>query len=323
MGFFSGLVSSYVTLDESTANQLAQPATSFLTAQVHPPFDTELPVTLDRFVKGVTEYQTRLLGLQNRSPTIAFEIHRFPPTELRLQFVVQSSRLDRKIRTHLSEQVPGVGFTDGRVELPLTDGASVGVGVLTLRRNDVYPLQTEFERPPLNSVVTPLHRDAMRDTSIVIQILFKPMAGHPVGKRLWHREAAQESRHLRSEKVGLLPWTDREATPRERNQARRIDDKAGSPRFQIAIRMLVVGAGEYTASRVKEISGGFNVFAGSDTGQSFKTTTLRSLRRSPLLTAVKAVRDRSFTHSFQLSEQELAALVTLPDRDQENIQKSV
>lgn len=319
----SRLKNSYVTLDQSEAEQLAQPRKPFLTAQVQPPFDTPLPATLNRFMKGITEYQTQLLGLKNSSPTIAFEIQRFDPRKLRLQFTVQSNRLDRKIRTHLSEQIPEIGFEEGTTKLPLTGGSSVGAGILTLRRKDVYPLETKFERPPINSVITPLHRDAMRDTSIVIQILFKPMAGHPVGKRLRHREASKESRNLRSEKVGLLPWNDRDANPRERDQARKIDEKAGNPRFKVSVRILVVGAEEYTASRVKEISSGFNIFAGSDTGQSFTTTTVRSLRKSPILKAVKAARDRRFSHSFQLSTQELAGLVSIPDREQENLIKTV
>ncbi|WP_254762253.1 hypothetical protein [Natrinema marinum] len=323
MGIFSGVGNSYVTLDEATEKQLGQPSERFLTAQVQLPFDTELPATLDRFVKGITEYQTQLLGLKNTSPTVAFEIQRFDPTRIRLQFAVQSSRLDRKVRTHLLEQIPGINFKEGTTKLPLSDSVSVGVGVLTLRRKDVYPLETEFERPPINSVITPLHPDAMRDTSIVIQILFKPMAGNPVGKRIWHREASKESRNLRSEKVGLLPWNDRDATPREKHQARRVDEKAGSPRFKVSARILAVGADEYTASRIKEVSGGFNVFASSDTGQSFRTTTVRSLRKSPIYRAVEAVRDRSFSHSFQLSTQELAALVSIPDREQENLIKTV
>jgi hypothetical protein len=319
MGFLLGFDTDHITVTQSTAEQLAQPSQRFLTVHVQPPYDTRLPATLDRFVKGITEYQTQLLGLKNTSPTIGFEIHRFRPSKLRLQFTVQSSRLDRKIRTHLSEQLPKVRFDDVTATLPLSGSDSVGVGILTLRRKDVYPLQTEFDRPPTNSVVTALHRDAMRDSRIVIQILFNLVTGHPVGKRLWHRDASQESQNLWSEKVGLLPWSDRDATPHEKAQARRVDEKAGSPRFKVSIRILVAGAEQYTASRIKECSGGFNIF-GDSAGQSFQTTTVRSLRTAPILNAVKTVRDRSFSHSFQLSRQELSALVSIPDRNQGNIQ---
>lgn len=323
MGLLSNFKQSYVTLDESTAQHLAQPADAFYPVEVHPPATTDLPVTLERFVKGITEYQTKLFSIKNTSPTVAYEFHRVTPSRLRIQFTVPTARLERKLRTHLSEQIPEVGFEEGTSTLPVAGGDTVGVGVLTPRRSDVYPLQTDFETPPVNSVVAALHRHAMRDTRIVVQLVFKPVAGNPIEKRLWHRAATRESRTLRSDKVGLLPWTDREATQHERTQARRIDAKAGSPRFYAAIRFLVIGAGEYTASRVKEIAGGFNIFADSETGQSFTTKTVRSFRDAPLLNAVQTVRDRSLDRAFQLSTQELAALVSLPDRDQENVRTTL
>lgn len=319
----SRLKHSYVTPDQSTADRLSYPSQRFLTARIQPLSDTRLPATLPRFVKGITEYQTRLLGIKNTSPTIGFEIQRFTPSKLHLQFTTRSSRMNRKLRTHLSEQIPRIEFEEGTTRLPIIEGESVGVGLLSLRRKDTYPLETEFERPPLNSVITPLHHHAMRDSRILIQILFKPLAGHPVKKRLWHREASQESKNLRSEKVGLIPWNDRDATPREQNQARQIDAKAGSPRFQVAIRILVVGADDYTGSRIKEVSGGLNIFADTETGQSFQTTTVRSLRKTPIRKTVKLIRDRSFSHSFQLSLQELAGLLSVPDRDQKNLRDPV
>lgn len=232
----SRLRNSYVTPDQSTADQLSRPAQRFLTARIRLPAETQVPATLPRFINGITEYQTKLLGIKNTSPTIAFEIQRFTPSKLHLQFTTRSSRVDRKLRTHLSEQIPSIEFEEGTTNLPIIGGESLGVGILSLRRKDVYPLETEFDRPPLNSVITPLHRHAMRDSRILIQILFKPVAGHPVKKRRWHSEATRESTTLRSEKVGVLPWNDRDATSREKNQARRIDEKAGSPRFKVAIR---------------------------------------------------------------------------------------
>lgn len=323
MGFFSRFGSSYVTLDSAAAKRLAQPSDVFKTVEVHPPFDIELPATLDRFVKAITEYQTRLLGIKNRSPIAAYEIQRFDLSRLRLQFALPSARLERKCRTHLSEQIPEITFEEGVNALPVREDDTVGVGVLTLRRNDMYPLETEFEQPPTNSVIASLHRHAIRDSRIVVQILFKPMAGHPVGKRLWHRKASHESRNLRSKKVGVLPWNDREATPLEREQARQIDRKAGSPRFKVSLRILVIGAGEYTPSRVEEVSGGFNIFSDEEMGQAFNTRTLRSLRNRPLLNAVERVRDRRLSHSFQLSVAELAGLLSVPDRDQDNLIKSL
>ncbi|GCF16233.1 hypothetical protein Harman_41680 [Haloarcula mannanilytica] len=323
MHFPFNLGSSYVTLDGSTTDRLSRPEKTFRTVEVLPPFEEELPATLDRFVKAVTEYQTELFGIRNRSPTVAYEIHRFNPQKLRLQFSVPSMRLERKLRTHLNEQVSGAGFREGVDTIPLNDGDTVGVGTLTLRKKDVHPLQTTFEKPPTNSLVTALHRDAMRDSRILIQLLSTPMAGQPVKKRLWHRKASKESQKLRSEKIGVLPWNDRDPTPRERNQARHIEKKAGSPRFNTSIRILVIGARKYTASRIKEVSGGFNIFADPETGQGFRTEVVRSLRRKPIIDSVKNIRDREPTRQFQLSTEELSALLTIPDREQDNIENAV
>ncbi|MFD1562257.1 hypothetical protein ACFR99_01560 [Haloarchaeobius amylolyticus] len=320
MGFLSRFGSSYVTLDERTAERLSRPSKRFRTVEIHPPFDAELPSTLDRFVRAITEYQTQLLGVQNTSPTIAYEIWRYKPSRVRFQFAVPTARMERKIRTHLDEELPEVGFSEGVNGLPVTASDTVGVGILTPRRDDVYPLRTEFEKPPMNSVATSLHRDAMRDSRIIIQLLFKPTTGGPVRKRLWHHQASRESQGLRSEKVGVVPWHDRDATPREKQQARRIDEKAGTSRFQVTVRILVISAGKYTASRVKEVSGGFNLYAEPETGQSFTTTTVRGIRNSSILKHVKNIRDRRLSHTFQASTDELAALVSVPDRLQENIQ---
>ncbi len=282
----------------------------------------ELPSTLDRFLRGITEYQTKLLGVKNSSPVIGYEIRRFKPSQLRLQFAVPSIRLERKVRTHLSENVPSVAFDEGTPGLPVSEGDTVGVGVLTLRRKPEYPLRTEFERPPINSVVSALHRHAMRDSRVIVQMVFKPLAGGPVRRRLRRRQASQESQRLREGKVGIAPGRDRDATAREKQQARQIDRKSGSRGFEASIRVLVIGAGKYTASRIKEITGGFNIYANTETGQSLRTTTVRSLRKTPILKLVKAVRDRSPSKRFLLSQDELAALVSLPDHDQENIQYS-
>lgn len=322
MTVLSWLGNSYVTLTESMAETLSQPSKPFRTVEVHPPAETEPPATLDRFVDGITEYQTALLGLRNRSPIAAYEIRRVNPSRLRFQFAVPTTRLERKVRTHLTESVPEVGFEEGVDGLPVEDADTVGVGVLNLRRNDVYPLRTEFDRPPINSVATALHRHAMRDSRIIVQLLFRPVAGRPVRRRLWHHQASQESRGLRSEKVGVLPWTDRDATPLEKDQASRVDEKAGSPRFEVSIRILVIGAEEYTVSRVKEVSGGFNVFADPETRQSFRTTVVRGIRESPIVNRAKAVRDRSLSRPFQVSQGELAGLVSIPSREQQNIRYS-
>jgi hypothetical protein len=320
MNPFNRFASSYVTLGESAAERLSTPTDGFRTVRVLPPTNTDLPATLTQFVQAITEYQTRVFGLKNSSPIVSYEILRFTPSKVVLQFVVPTARLERKLRIHLNDEIPGTRFEPGTSRLPLTEGETIGGAVLRLRRKDVYPIETEFEPPPINSVVASLHRHAMRNTGIAIQIVFKPVTGQPLEKRVWHREAARESRNLRSDKVGVLPWTDREATPRERQQARRIDSKAGSPRYRVSIRVLILGAGEYTASRVKEVSGGFNVFASSETGQGFRTETVHGFRNKPIINLVEQFRDRRLNRPFQLTTPELAPLVSIPDREQENIE---
>jgi len=323
MGLFDRFGNSYVTLDNNTAKKLSHSPNEFRTVEVQPPEHEKLPATLNRFVKAITEYQTRLFSIRNTSPVVAYEIHRFTPEKLRLQFAVPTARLERKLRIHLNKEAPGFEFEAGTNQLPLNQGDTVGVSVLKLRRKDVYPLETEFETPPINSVVASLHRHAMRDSRIAIQVLFKPWAGQPVEKRLWHREARRESRNLRSEKVGMLPWTDRDATPREKQQARQIDEKAGSTRFSVSIRILVIGAGEYTVSRMKEVSGGFNIFANPETGQGFQTHTVRSIRDKTIIKSIKQFRDRKLNQLFQISMPELAALVSIPDYEQQNIENEI
>lgn len=313
---------SYATVDSETAKDLSAPS-DHRTVEVFPPSDTELPATVERFMRAVTEYQTKLVGIRNTSPTIAYEFQRFQPERLRLQFAVPNARLERKLRTHLQEQIPDIWVEEGVNEIPVREGDTAGVGVLSLRRKEVYPLRTEFETPPTNSVVTSLHQDAMPGNRVLVQLLFKPITGRPIQRRLWQRKADRESRNLRSRKVGFLPWNDRDATPIERSQANQVDSKAGSPRFNVSIRILVIGAGKYTPDRVKEISGGFNIFANIKTGQGFQTKTLRSLRDKKILNLITKIKQRRLGQHFQLSTNELAGLTSIPDREQKNIEKSV
>lgn len=167
---------SHFQLDESTAEQFSLPAGGFRTVEVYPPATFDVPATLDRFIYGITEYQTTLLGIRNQSPLLTYELRRHTPDRLRFQFAVPTARLERKIRTHLSENVPAVRFDTGVDGLPVTEGDTVGGGVLTARLADVYPFRTEFEGPPINSVAAALHRHAMQDTRIIIQVLFRPAA---------------------------------------------------------------------------------------------------------------------------------------------------
>lgn len=90
----------------------------------------------------------------------------------------------------------------------------------------------------------------------------------------------------------------------------------------MSIRVLVIGAGKFTASRVKELSGGFNIFADTPTGQSFRTVMCRAVRKPKLQRFPEAVWDREFgdwDRPFQISVDELPALISIPALDQENI----
>jgi len=311
------------TPSEEEVEQLQYCSTPSYTVEVRPPKREKVPAVPEAFIKGITELQSQWFGFRNTSPITAFEIRRSHPNSLRFQFSVPTKRMERKLRTHLSNQVPSIQFEEGVSGVPVTSEDSVGGGLLTTGRKDWYPLQHEFDDPPTNSIASALHRHAMRDTKFLIQILFQPVIGKPVRRWYWRRRAFQRIGYLRKEKEKL--WGSRNPTPREKRQADAIEDKAGTNRFHTSIRFLVIGAGEYTQSRVKEVSGGFNIFENPETGQYLNTKTVKSLRESQILEFAEAVADRRFrgwSRSFQTSVPELAALVSLPNRSQENIQKS-
>lgn len=315
------LLRTHVTLTEEEAVQLRHSSRPGYTVEVHPPRDGDLPATLDTFVRGIQELQTKWLGLRNASPVIAFEIRRLTPDTLRYLYTVPTKRLERKLRTQLHNQVAGVDFATATDELPVAAGNSIGGGLLTTGRRDWYPLRREFDRPPANALAAALHRHAIPDTRVVVQVLFQPVIGRPVRSWWWTRRAYQRVGYLRKEKDHR--WYSRPATPRERKQADAIEQKAGTPRFRTSIRLLVLGGGEYTPSRIKELAGAFNVFENSDTGQYLDTSTVTAVRRARILNFAKTVRNRRFAGwslAFQASLDELAALVSLPDRTQQNIQ---
>ena len=195
--------------------------------------------------------------------------------------------------------------------------------MLSIGRPAWYPLETDFDRPPINSVTAALHRHAMRDTRFVIQILFQPNGGRPLRRWWWRRRGYQQRNYLKKEKEKL--WGTITPTNRERAQARAIDDKIGNARFHTSIRYAIIGAGDHTPSRVKEIAGSFNVFESPVTGQYLNANTVRSLRQKRIIGFANAIANREFgrwSHRFHTSEAELAGLVSLPDRNQHNIKRA-
>jgi len=231
--------------------------------------------------------------------------------------------MERKVRTQLSNQLPGIKLSTGSSKLPVSPGDSIGGGILSPGREHRYPLRTEFDSPPINNVVAGLHRHAMQDTKLVVQILFQPVAGRSI-KEWWRkRRSYQTTRFLRKEKEQL--WGTRSPTRRERRQANLIEEKQGQRRFWTSIRFAVIGAKEYTPSRVKELAGGFNIFENPETDQYLNTTTIQGLRKRRFLEFYQAIRDRRFngySHRFQASVPELAGLVSIPSRTQKNIKYS-
>lgn len=314
---------SFVEIDEAQAERIRIGKPDWYPVRVYPPRES-VPETIEETVRSVLEIQTKYFGTRNYSPPIAFEIHRHRTDRIRLQFLLPTKRLERKLRIHLANEAPGVGFENGTTEIPLAEGNTVGGGYLTTGIPDYYPLRTDFDEPPINSVVAALHRDAMRDTRFVIQVLARPVAGDPLRNWWWTRNAYKRIGFLKREDKGL--WGDRPATPRERRQADAIEDKAGIPRFHVVIRLLVINADEYTTSRLKELKGGFNTFEDLETGQYLKQVSITSFRAKPFLQFCRNVVQRRFdgrTLRFQASIPEVAALVSIPNQtDQRNIKNA-
>lgn len=315
------LGSPFTEISEEEADQLSRPLENMYAVEVKPPRNREVPETLNSFVRGILEIQTSLLGLKNTSPLVVYEFQRPSPDQLLIQFLVPTKRLERKLRTHLSIEIPGIGFDKGYTGLPLAAEDLVGGGMLTTGRKDRFPLRSEFNSPPINGLVALLHRHAMMDTRFVVQILFQPVAGQPFREEVRKQQGYNTVGYLRKEKDQAL--SSRSATPRERQQANAVEQKLGQRRYWVSIRFAVIGAGKYTPSRVKELAGGFNIFENPETGQYLDIYTLNSVRRKPFIEFYRAVRSREFrgySLRFQVTVDELSGLLSVPDIDQRNVQ---
>lgn len=312
---------NHITLSESQAEQLQYTWKQWHTIQIRPPVNGDVPATVEGFVRGILEIQNKWFGLRNMSPTAAFEIRRPTPNRLRLQYAAPSKRLERKIRTQLKEEIPGVKFDTGTSGLPVNPGDTFGGGLLTTGEADFYPFETDHDSPPTNAIIALLHRHAVRDTKIVVQVLFRPVAGQPLRNWWWRKWAVHQRNYLRREKEKL--WGSTKPTRREKRQARAIDDKTGNARFWTSIRFAIIGAGEYTPSRVKELAGGFNRYENPVTDQYFDTYTVTPFREKRLLDYAQAFADRRFqgwSLKFRATTQELAAILAIPQTQQQNIQ---
>ncbi|MDY6771110.1 MAG: hypothetical protein SV186_04095 [Candidatus Nanohaloarchaea archaeon] len=308
-------------LDEDEAEELRfGPVDRYITDVRLPAERDNIPATIPRFVRSVMEIQTQW-KLFNRSPVTCFEIRRATPGRLRFVYTTPTQRLMRKIKLQLSDEIPGVSFEDGATGLPVSEDETLGCGLLTTGRKDWFPLRTEFDRPLLNNLVSTLHRHAFQDTKIVVQVLFQPVAGRPFRRWWWRRRAIQRRNYLKKEKQRL--WGELEPTRREKTQARLVDRKIGNPRFHTTIRFAVIGAGDYTRSRVKELSGAFNAAEHPETGQYLDTVTVSPLRDRKILEFASSIALQRFTGhrlAFHTTPEELGALLALPDcTGQDNI----
>lgn len=312
----------YIELTEQEAENLRNRSRDDYTVEIHPPVDENLPSVLRNFTQSIYEPQTKHRIL-NTSPVTAFEIRRTRNDKVRIQISAPTKRLERKIRTHLTTEIPGLELTEGTTGLPVVEDDTVGGGLLKTGEPSYYSLQTDFDSPPTNHVVTALHRHAMQNTRFILQILFQPAVGKPWKDWWWKHRAYKQRNYLKKEKEKL--WGSRKPTPREKKQAREVEDKVGEARYKTSIRFLIINAGEYTRSRVKELAGAFNVYENPLTGQYLDMVTVDAYRRKPFLEFASAVAERQFkgwSYSFQTTQRELAALVSVPDKDQRNLQRA-
>lgn len=310
-------------LDAAEADHLSSPAPDLYAVEARPPAHNDIPATLDRFVASIKEPQTKWLKLKNTSPVIAYEIIRPNPDTLRFQYVVPSKRLERKIRTQLTEEVTGVELADGDTRLPVQEGDDVGGGFLTTGRPSWHPITTEYNKPPTNNIATSLHQHITPSTRYLIQIIYRPNIGRSLKRWYWNKRAYQHRNYLKKEKEKL--WGSVKPDSREKTQARQIDHKAGQLRYTTSIRILLTNPGDYAKSRLKEVAAGFNTFENSDSGQYFNLETVRAIRPSRIQGLANAIHQRrlgTWTRSFQTTDEELAALLALPEPVQDNITPS-
>jgi len=315
------LYKDHIELTEEQSEQLRNPDTDCHSIEVRVPKNTELPPCPVSLIDGIREMKTKWLRLSNASPVAAFEIRRSGDGQLQFQYSVPTKRLERKLRNHLDDTTPGIELLDTAAEgLPVTEDDSLGGGRLSMMRRDWNPLGTEFDTPPTNALIGALHSEAMKDSKFVIQVLFRSVAGKPI-RRWWHRYSAHRRiDRLRSEKEQLIG--SRKATSSEKQRGRLIDEKISRPSFKAEIRVAVIGAGEHTPNRVHELAGAYNRYNNSESGQQLTASVAKSIRSPPLFWFGEAVANKSPQdkhRQFRVSPQELAALVALPDRTQQNI----
>jgi len=312
--------STTATVEMETVDRLQYSGGRWYTVELLPPRHESVPTTLTPVIAALRELNSRWLGLRNTSPVIAVELRRPHSDRLRFQVAVPTKRLERKLRTHLTGHVPGIGFADGVSGLPVGEGTTVGGAFLVPGRDDWYPFNTDPDTSVMNTVAGTLHPHAMQDTQVIIQFLLRPWAGNPLRQWWYKRRAYKQIGYLKKEKEHL--WGGRSATKREARQANRIEEKVSQPLWWTSIRIVVIGAGEHTQSRIRELSAGFRPVEDPVTDQYLAAESITPLRATRILGFAQAVADRRFgrwSRRFRLMDRETGALCAVPDREQGNL----
>jgi hypothetical protein len=317
------LTTNYCTLTEEQAERVSYPSYSGTPVRILPPSTGSVPATIGHALRNVRELKSDWLKLRNKSPVIAFEIRRVSPETLTLQYALPTNRLERKLRSQLHVTMSGIDFADGDSGLPVNEGETVGGSLLTTGHDDWYPLRTEFQYPPTNALIAALHRHAMQDTKFVIQILLKPLARERLQKKWYGYRARQQQDYLRKEKEKL--WGSRKPTKRERQQADAMESKTSRPQWSVSIRVIAIGAGDYTGSRVHETTAGFNAYEHPESGQYLTTVPVTAIREKTIYRFTKAVADRVYrqwSRKFKATDEEVGTLCAIPNRVQDNLQQA-
>ncbi|MFI6816124.1 type IV secretory system conjugative DNA transfer family protein [Nonomuraea sp. NPDC050328] len=236
---------------------------------------------------------------------------------------------------------PGATTTTSPATSPLPKGAQVAGGRLVLAAPEHFPLTTNHDHDPARSLLEAM--SGLREGEhAVVQILARPSTG----RRLRH--AYRAAAHLRGggsrthvgrvfDAVLPMPAGHREHRPGElardfperAEQVRAILEKAGQPRYEVAIRYAVSTSRHPTSTTTAENSQPDSARSGSTPrdlvrrwlrGQAHTlagvfalfTNSHQYLRRARLMRPGRAISSRRLDHSYLLSVAELAALAHLP-----------
>ncbi|GAA4102281.1 type IV secretory system conjugative DNA transfer family protein [Nonomuraea soli] len=231
---------------------------------------------------------------------------------------------------------PGATTTTSPAASPLPCEAEVTGGRLILAGPEHFPLTTDHDHDPVRSLLEAMG-GLLEGEHAVVQVLARPTTG----RRLRH--AYRAAAHLRGggsrhhigrllDEVLPMPDNTRKHRPGElardfperAEQVRAILNKAGQPRYEVAIRYAVSttaavslrpdNAASSSGSSSREVVRGWlrgQAHALAGTFALF-TNSHQHLRRARLRQPARAIGSRRLDHGYLLSVGELAALAHLP-----------